>query len=302
MTANMLNKQASSTTGIYQQSVLLRARLSRLHHFSDFVVFSQSSSRASLDIVHQLWETFALGKPLCVLLNLLPIPDDAKVPVAVDFADLEETPKNERKKAVAKFIMAIENLRKSSFWDEDIPTLSISEIVDQKETSAFVKLVTCLLHLLDKLPQDAWADEAAVQTRGLVRVTSMEALFTPKTPKEVERSNRIRELIETERKYCQDLEVMQVRVFTEISACLILIRLGQSYANALSDQSIVDRDTIHNLFPALTNLANSQRKLLITLENTLENAWENQNWGRCFIDHVSSSIRNPNMSPNVIRL
>jgi cell division control protein 24 len=41
--------------------------------------------------------------------------------------------------------------------------------------------------------------------------TDIPAIPTPANGPEIERNNIIRELVETERKYVQDLEVMQVR-------------------------------------------------------------------------------------------
>jgi len=62
--------------------------------------------------------------------------------------------------------------------------------------------------------------------------------------------------------------------------------LLQSYAQQLRSQDVVNSDTIHKLFPALSTLTDSQRKFLITVEATFELPWEEQNWGKCFSDHV----------------
>lgn len=67
---------------------------------------------------------------------------------------------------------------------------------------------------------------------------------------------------------------------------LLIASLPQSYAQQLRSQDIVSSDTIHKLFPALSNLADYQRKFLITIEATFELQWEEQNWGKCFSDHV----------------
>ena len=206
---NQLNKQASSTTGIYQQSVLLRTRLARIPDFAPFLAFSQSGPRASLDVVSQLWQTFAFGVPLCALFNLL---GGSKI-VDIgshDIGNLQNLSMNDRKRAVAKFIMAIGTLGDDGRPDNAFPTLSITEVVNLQDTSGFVKLVACLLHLLDGLPEHVWSSELeqslAEPSGHHDNIQSKEV----RTPQEVERGNIIRELIGTERKYVQDLEVMLV--------------------------------------------------------------------------------------------
>lgn len=282
---NQLNKQASSTTGIYQQSVLLRSRLARIPDFAPFLEFSQSGPRASLDVVSQLWQTFAFGIPLCALFNLL---GDSKIVDigALAIGHLQNLSMYDRKRAVAKFIMAIGTLTDDGRSDDAFRTLSITEIVNLQDTNGFVKLVSCLLRLLDKLPEHVWSSELEQSLAEPSKPYDNTPLNEVRTPQEVERANIIRELIETERKYVQDLEVMLVCIPQTFVRCLLISSLPQSYAQQLRSQDIVSSDTIHKLFPALSNLADSQRKFLITIEATFELPWEEQNWGKCFSDHV----------------
>jgi cell division control protein 24 len=74
-------------------------------------------------------------------------------------------------------------------------------------------------------------------------------------------------MVETERKYVQDLEVMQ------------------KYATALSQSNTIDQDTIHLLFPGLNKLLNFQRKFLIRVESTAEMPWKDQRWGLLFLEN-----------------
>ena len=208
---NQLNKQASSTTGIYQQSVLLRSRLARIPDFAPFLAFSQSGPRASLDVVSQLWQTFAFGVPLCALYNLL---GDSKIVDigSPDIGHLQDLSMNDRKRAVAKFIMAIGTLKDDGHPDDAFPTPSITEVVTLQDTNGFVKLVACLLRLLDRLPEHVWLSELEQSFAEIPRPDYNTPSKEVRTPQEVERANIIRELIETERKYVQDLEVMLVCV------------------------------------------------------------------------------------------
>lgn len=129
---------------------------------------------------------------------------------ALDIGDLQNISMNDRKRAAAKFIMAIGTLREDGRPDNAFPTLSVTEVVNLHDTNGFVKLVACLLHLLDRFPEHVWSSELeeslAEPSRHHDSIQSNEV----RTPQEVERANIIRELIATERKYVQDLEVMLV--------------------------------------------------------------------------------------------
>lgn len=95
-------------------------------------------------------------------------------------------------------------------------------------------------------------------------------------------------MVETERKYVQDLEVMQVRA--HISVSLFFTDWSQKYATALSQSNTIDQDTIHLLFPGLNKLLNFQRKFLIRLESTAELPWKDQRWGLHFLENVSPIV------------
>ncbi|KAJ6586380.1 Dbl homology domain-containing protein [Mycena vulgaris] len=82
---------------------------------------------------------------------------------------------------------------------------------------------------------------------------------------ELARNNIIRELVETEKKYVQDLELLQ------------------KYATALSQSNLLDQGTIDLIFSNVTPLLDFQRKFLIGLEGTLERPWQDQRWGRHFL-------------------
>jgi len=108
----------------------------------------------------------------------------------------------------------------------------------------------------------------------------------PANAQESARNNIIREMVETERKYVQDLEVMQVHLNSDCLFVYVFISL-QKYSNALSQANIIDQDTIHLLFPNLNKLLNFQRKFLIRFESTAELPWQNQRWGQHFLESVS---------------
>lgn len=242
---SITGKPTSQSAGLYQQSLVLRSRLQSIPAFALFYHFSQSGTRATKDVVHQLWETFALGQPLCLLYNLQDLPEELKIASypAVDLCDsssdefssdvlalntsmddsLEDasyttkarTAKNkDRKRAIALFIMAANQLKQHCMWDRETPMFSISDLTGEyKDTNGFVKVIATVNYLLDKLPSSVWARESETASFDvLASHDSFASLTSVGTSADPDRMNSIRELIETERKYCQDLEVMQVSI------------------------------------------------------------------------------------------
>ena len=213
--SNLLNKSVTTSTGIYQQSVLLRSKLQRLPAFAQFLEFSHSGPRASRDVVQQLWEMLSLGKPLCVLFNLQSLPSEF---VILEYADdiVDPDPlRKERQRAIALFIMGVNNLKKAGYWEKDAPLFSISELVgDAMDTNGFVKVVATVLYLLDRLPPSVWSESGDGPSTNML---SSQELAPASSRADVERANLVRELIETERKYCQDLEIMQVGAFSVLT-------------------------------------------------------------------------------------
>ena len=53
---------------------------------------------------------------------------------------------------------------------------------------------------------------------------------------------------------------------------------------------ILDRDTLHLLFPGLNKLLNFQRKFLIKVESIAELPWSEQRWGLPFTENVRRSV------------
>lgn len=215
---NLLNKVVTTSTGIYQQSVLLRLRLQRVPAIAPYLAFSHSGPRASRDVVQQLWEMFSLGKPLCILFNLQDIPTELRISEYVDDYLDPDPLRKERQRASALFIMGVNNLKRAGYWEKDAPLFSISELIgDAMDTNGFVKVVATVLYLLDNLPPMVWSE--STDSLSVNALPSHEpAPAAPTSRADVERSNLVRELIETERKYCQDLEIMQVCVSSWISA------------------------------------------------------------------------------------
>lgn len=82
------------------------------------------------------------------------------------------------------------------------------------------------------------------------------------------RDRVVEEMVNTERKYVQDLETLQ------------------EYMRALEREEIVSKDVIHNLFLNLNNLVDFQRRFLIRVETQNDRSSKEQNWGSLFVQYV----------------
>ncbi|KAL4248460.1 CDC42 guanine nucleotide exchange factor [Abortiporus biennis] len=259
----LLNKAASQSTSLYQQCSALRARLMRVQDFPEYFTLSSSpeSSRRSTDPVTQLWDCFALGIPLCYLFNLLPQPISS---IDIDTSNFDPTNDKMRKRAIALFAMGVRQI-------EGCGTFTVTDLWDRNSTDGFVKVVNIVSTVVDHLPEEVFIEDipSSPPTEFSAKDSS-DSLPTefsaPTTGQDFPGSNVTKELLFTERKYVQDLEVMQ------------------QYSNALAQTNTIDQDTIHLLFPNLNKLLNFQRKFLIKLESVAEGSWSDSHWGSPFID------------------
>ncbi|KAI0769332.1 hypothetical protein BD413DRAFT_604932 [Trametes elegans] len=261
----LLNKAASQSTSLYQQCSSLRTRLMHLKGFSEWfsVAAQPDSSRRSTDPVTQLWDVFALGVPLCYLFNLLP---SAPAAIQIDTSVENYDPTNERtrKHAIALFAMNVRQV-------QDCSGFTVRDLWDRNSTDGFVKVVSNVIQLVQNLPDELFLLTPPGSPRLSSALASTESLTSDPslTGSSAEpggaRTNIIKELVDTERKYVQDLEVMQ-----------------QYCDEAVK---VLDRDTLHLLFPGLNKLLNFQRKFLIKVESIAELPWNEQRWGLPFTEN-----------------
>ncbi|KAE8232245.1 hypothetical protein CF326_g2726 [Tilletia indica] len=235
---------------------------------------SSGGNHVSLDAsepVSKLWATFRLGTPLCALFNALYVqPIDVSPPAAPptattaepllgpggqrlltvnnDLAHLRYNPR-ECKKLAAHFIMAI---KRDLDWGHD-EIFSVSDLY-LDDTNGFVKVVRTVSKLLD-----------VFASRGLLVPTQDPASGNGdgegSTAARGGLAWSVNELLNTERKYVQDLEAMQ------------------SYARALHTYNILAPDTIHDLFGNLNALVDVSRRFLITVEENARRPADDQHFG-----------------------
>ncbi|KAF9522646.1 hypothetical protein CPB83DRAFT_899456 [Crepidotus variabilis] len=274
----LLNKAASQSTSLYQQCSSLRSRLIRIRGFAHY--FSQSSAadaRRSTDPVTQLWDLFSMGTPLCYIFDQLP--DAAGFNKinnsSFDKEQYEANPDRVKKRAIALFAMQIREERVSKAVPGCEP-FTVTDLWDRNSTDGLVKVINTVTAIVNYLPPNAFEDAPpsppSMSANGSFDSLADTLVSTPANAQESARNNIIKEMLDTERKYVQDLEIMQ------------------KYSTALAQANVMDQDTIHLLFPGLNKLLNFQRKFLIRLESTAELPWHEQRWGLPFIESEDEFI------------
>ncbi|ORE23420.1 RhoGEF-domain-containing protein [Rhizopus microsporus] len=188
------------------------------------------------------------GFPLCKLYNAL----NPTEPLSVE-TDPNLNARNSCKANVYHFIVACRD--KLLFPEEDMFTISD---LYQDDTNGFVKVV----HTINKLLQ-------LLEERGLIVVRSSNRNSDPNAPKNT-RDKVVLELLETERKYVQDMEILQ------------------NYMRELQNQKVISPDTIHYLFGNLNALVDFQRRFLIQLEEIAEKSPQEQRIGYLFLQMENS--------------
>ncbi|KAF9268658.1 hypothetical protein L218DRAFT_853032 [Marasmius fiardii PR-910] len=268
---NTLLNQAAITS-LYQECSRLKARLIRLRGFDYyFSLVAASDSRQSTDPVTQLWDLFSYGIPLCYIFDLLPEDMGFNKINNSEFEQegYEANPDRAKKRAIALFSMQIKNVTDRI---PEVEQFMVTDLWNRGSTDGLVKVIKTVKAIVDHLPEDAWEDVPSsppyMSSHDSHDSLALDASSSPapSNARETARNNIVREIVETERKYVQDLEIMQ------------------KYATALSQSNIIDQDTIHFLFPNLNKLLNFQRKFLIRLEGTAELPWHEQRWGQHFLD------------------
>ncbi|TIA74593.1 hypothetical protein E3P91_00877 [Wallemia ichthyophaga] len=208
----------------------------------------------STNCVNLLWECFKLGNSLCHLFNQLGLEQQLEVS---DNYDINK--QSICKKGVARFIISCKLLGDTSTgWTSD-DLFTVTDLYKQ-DTSGFIRV----LHTVNLVVNE-------VDKRGkLMEVTPTETDDAPI----LESTNQSRvkitqELIESERKFIMDMELLQ------------------SFSNEIRNSNIFSHDTHHSIFTNLNALVDFQRRVQISLEEAFE---VDQSggiglWGKAFTDH-----------------
>lgn len=200
-TGSLFNKPAVAASSLYQSCRIIERRLRDVPDFEPYLLATRSLNDANPDAsttrtphlkdpVNELWRCFRLGSSLCHLYNALLPSNPLTVRPDATLANL-----NACKAGVYHFLIACRN--ELHFVDEEL--FSISELYSEN-TTGFVKVTRTVSLVLDRL-----------QASDLLLKRDGDAEESHES--EVPMDNRARvmaELLETERKYVQHLELLQV--------------------------------------------------------------------------------------------
>ena len=127
-----------------------------------------------------------------------------------------------------------------------------------QDTTGTVQVINCVMRLLDELDR-----------RGLLlEPTALPPIETLTLTQLDDRGKVVKEILESERKYVQDLEVLQ------------------DYQRKLSQEDIISQDTIHAIFLNLNALVDFQRRFLIGVEAHASQPSDQQRFGHLFLSMV----------------
>ncbi|CAN3354599.1 cell division control protein 24 [Diutina catenulata] len=196
----------------------------------------------SVDPATQLWKLFQQGAPLCLIFNSI-CPQHQLTVIGSD--DMRVC-----KKSVYEFLIAV----KTHLALEDEYMFTISNVFSD-DTADLVRIIKVVTKLLSLSSVDALADAMAEVSIG------------------DDRSKVFREIIDTERKYVQDLELLA------------------RYRDELVEAQLLSSEQIHILFPNLNEVIDFQRRFLMGLECNISVPHKYQRIGSVFLHAASGPFK-----------
>ncbi|KAI1811997.1 hypothetical protein GGS20DRAFT_578664 [Poronia punctata] len=249
-TGNIINQKADASRSLYQICMSLKQRLAQVPDFEGYLKILEDDAVASSDNynpVESLWNLFRTGDPLLIIYNSIK-PEKPFQPGDIPTTDPAKRPKA----ATFKFIDAC--LRQLQIPAGDC--FIVSDLMNQS-TTGFVKVIQVINHVLDVAEERGHL----YQIQPYPEDSSLDAPVTQMT----QRDYIIRELVDTERKYVQDLENLH------------------DLKRTLLDKAIIPGDVAYKIFLNLHNILDFQRRFLIRVETTNSMPQSAQQWGAPFI-------------------
>ncbi|KAH8550814.1 hypothetical protein BGW37DRAFT_457143 [Umbelopsis sp. PMI_123] len=195
------------------------------------------------DPLSKLWQIARQGSSLCLLFNTL----KPETPLKIN-QDPGLNTVNSCKASVYHFLVACK--KQLDFSESDLFTITD---LYSNDTNGFVKVVNSINKILAKLEDEGIISAPRSPNRN----------SDPNAPKDT-RDKVVYELVETERKYVQDLEILL------------------EYKNELQKQSILPPDTVHYIFANLNALLDFQRRFMIQIEAIADKPPQEQHFGSLF--------------------
>ncbi|KAK4696689.1 cell division control protein 24, partial [Phenoliferia sp. Uapishka_3] len=264
-TNSALNKVGSASSSLYQNCRNVLARLYRVPGFAErfldradpvgasgvgaagagagLVDGNDGLGAVSSDPVSRSLHALRLGASLCFLFNALDLSNQLEVNSEAKMTNLKAC-----QRGTAHFVMACK--QHLNWQDHDL--FAIHELYGQ-DTNGVVKVINTVTKILDRL-----------ELEGVLAPEAPSDPVKPSGPSD-ERSMVVKEILDSERKYVQDLEVLQ------------------NYQRQVAASGIITQDQIHNLFLNLNSLADFQRRFLIGVEANASLPPEQQHFGLLFI-------------------
>ncbi|SGZ31513.1 BQ5605_C045g12190 [Microbotryum silenes-dioicae] len=250
-TNSALNKVASASSSLYQNCRVVLMRLRRVPGFAERFLDGPATAEAeavlglSSDPVSRSLHTLRLGSSLCFLFNALGLDHQLDINPKATISNLKAC-----QRGTAHFIMACKQDLK---WP-DGQLFAIHELYGQ-DTNGVVKVIHTVNLLLDMLQ---------IQGALLEPVAESDPVKPTSGPSD-ERTMIVREILDSERKYVQDLEVLQ------------------DYQRQVQANEVLSQDQVHALFLNLNTLADFQRRVLIGVEANASRPPEEQRFGNLFL-------------------
>ncbi|KAK4215620.1 Rho guanine nucleotide exchange factor scd1 [Rhypophila decipiens] len=252
-TSNIINQKADASRSLYQICVSLKNRLAQVPGWEGYM---QELEQMAEDLdeggpVESLWKLLRTGYPLLAVYNAL----QPEKPLQVE-GKAGDSEAKRAKIAILKFVQACLNELKLAPSDCFI----INDLTGN-DTTGFVKVTAVINMVLDLLEQ-----------RGLlhqVQPYPEDDSMQPGSQMSY-RDYIVRELVDTERKYVQDLENLH------------------DLKETLEQRGVVPGDVVHNIFLNINTILDIQRKFLIRVETTNSMPQSRQEWGSTFVAYEDS--------------
>ncbi|KAG5927065.1 hypothetical protein E4U42_002652 [Claviceps africana] len=245
-TGNIINQKADASRSLYQICLSLGQRLSQVPDFAPFLEQLDTS-----DPVDPLWNLLRTGYPLLTIYNSL----QPTEPLKVEDPNASEAKKS--KIAIFKFVQAC-------MKELQVPPAQSFVITDLmgNDTTGFVKVIQVVNYVLDLAEQrglllqlQPYPEEEPVAATGSAQMSY--------------RDHIVKELVDTERKYVQDLENLH------------------DLKKTLEEKNLPG-DVVHQIFLNINAILDFQRRFLIRVETTNSMPKAIQRWGAPFCFYEES--------------
>ncbi|KAB5585095.1 CDC24 calponin [Coniochaeta sp. 2T2.1] len=251
-TSNIINQKADASRSLYQICVALKQRLTQVPGFEVYLEQMEAWA-AELEEggpVESLWRLLRTGVPLLTIFNCLQPEKPLK-----DTAPVNANPEKRAKINILGFVGACTTQLNPP------PPESMSIIINDiigTDTTGFLKAINLINYVLD-------IAEQRNLLKSSVQPYPEDDNVLGAGPQMSYRDYVVRELVDTERKYVQDLENLH------------------DLKKTLEERGILPGDVIYQIFLNINAILDFQRRFLIRVETTNSMPQSRQEWGSPFV-------------------